>query len=188
MKGWRLGLFANMMILALLACDRDRQVCKANETETAVDPALLAFLSRARSAHHIADSQEHQHPDQALIALRTVLHGPRPGLSGNLGPEVREVLADTAARVGDLESQLNNFDSAKKTLLDALSWVPEPSYFRGHLFEVLGLLEERRARQLEQSGKQDTANQARVLAIDAFEESMKIQAEVVRTTQADAGK
>jgi hypothetical protein len=83
---------------------------------------------------------------------------------------------------------LNKFDTAKRTLLDAVSWVPETSYFRGHLFEVLGLLEERRARQLDQLGSPDAANQARALAISAFEESMKIQAEVVRTTQADAGK
>jgi len=148
----------------------------------------MSFLSRARAAHHLADSQELGRPDQALATLRSVVRGPRPGSPDHLAPEVREVLADTAARTADIESQLDQFENATQTLNEALPWVPDSSYFRGHLFEVLGLVEERRTRSLEQQGKAKEAEIARGRAMAAFEESMKIQAEVILTASADAGK
>lgn len=148
----------------------------------------MSFLSRARSAHHLADNQEQNQPDQALATLLSVVNGPRPGLPDHWAPEVREVLADTSARVADIESQLEQFEDATRTINGALPWVPDASYFRGHLFEVLGLVEERRTRMLERQGNAKEAESARSRAMAAFEESMKIQAEVIRTTSADAGK
>jgi hypothetical protein len=99
-----------------------------------------------------------------------------------------EVLADTAARVADLESRLERFDSASRTLRDALLWVPDVSYFRGHLYEVSGIVEERRAHALERQNDAQEAQAARSRAMVAFEESMKIHAEVIRTASIDAGK
>jgi hypothetical protein len=101
---------------------------------------------------------------------------------------VREVLADTAARVADLESQLDQFAGAINTLHTALTWVPDTSYFRGHLFEIEGLVEERHSKALERQGELTAAASARSHAMAAFEQSMKIQAEVIRSTSADAGK
>jgi len=175
------------LLLGLLLAHRDH-ACTADTTATPVDPALLAFLSRARSAHHIADSQEEQHPARALATLRTVLDGPLPGQAEARPAEVLEVLADTGARVADLESQGQDFDGAVQSVNRALAWVPQASYFRGHLYEVLGLVEERRAHALAQSGKGEAAEQAKGRALAAFEQSMSIQSEVIRALSVDAGK
>ena len=178
-----------MLLVSLdVGCDRQDRDCTPTETRAAVDPALMSFLSRARAAHHLADNQEQSQPAQALETLRSVLSGPRPGSPNHLAPEVREVLADTSARVADVESQLEQFENATQTLFGALPWVPDASYYRGHLFEVLGLVEERRTRALERQGNVKEAASARDRAMAAFEESMRIQAEVIRTSSADAGK
>lgn len=171
-----------------VGCSRQDRDCTPTETRAVVDPALMSFLSRARAAHHLADNQEQGQSAQALATLRSVLSGPRPGSPNHLAAEVREVLADTSARVADIESQLDQFENATQTLLDALAWVPDASYYRGHLFEVLGLVEERRTRALERQGNVKEAASARDRAMAAFEESMKIQAEVIRNASADAGK
>ncbi|MBN2193942.1 MAG: hypothetical protein JW751_14090 [Polyangiaceae bacterium] len=111
----------------------------------AVDPALLAFLSRARSAHHRADLLENDGSIQgALAELSAIIDGPMPGGPRGL-PEVREVLADTLARRADLASRLGRHDSAVNDVQRGLGLAPETTYFRGHLFEVLGLVEERRS-------------------------------------------
>jgi hypothetical protein len=57
--------------------------------------------------------------------------------------------------------------------------VPTPTYFRGHLFEVRGLVEERNAARLERAGDAAQAAQAKARALEAFEAAMKIQAEVI---------
>ena len=179
-----------MVLLVSLAvdCNRQDRDCAPTETRAVVDPTLMSFLSRARAAHHLADNQEQGQPAQALATLRSVLSGPWPGSPNHLAPEVREVLADTAARVADIESQLEQFENATQTLFEALPWVPDASYYRGHLFEVLGLLEERRTRTLERQGNVKESASARARAMAAFEESMRIQAEVIRTSSAEAGK
>jgi tetratricopeptide (TPR) repeat protein len=185
----RKSLLALVMCLLLTAaCSRADRACRPDAQGAPVDPALLAFLSRARAAHHLADSQEEHHPEQALKTLRAVLDGPLPGRSETRPAEVLEVLADTSARVADLQSQAQDFEGAVRTLNRALPWVPEPSYFRGHLYEVLGIVEERRARALTQAGSPQAAEDAKNRALAAFEQSMTIQAEVIRTSSIDAGK
>jgi hypothetical protein len=183
------GLTCTLLLLALLCagCSRRDRSCSPGGTGAPIDPALLAFLSRARAAHHLADNQEELHPDQALVTLRAVIHGPLPGRPETRPAEVREVLADTAARVADLESQRADFDGAARSVSAALPWVPEPSYFRGHLYEILGLVEERCAQSLSRGGNRVAADQAKDRALAAFEQSMNIQAEVIRSSSADAG-
>jgi hypothetical protein len=136
----------------------------------------------------LADNQEENSPEQALLILRAVIDGPLPGGPETRPDEVREVLADTVARLADLESKGGDFDRAVQSVNTALPWVPDTSYFRGHLFEVLGLVEERRALVLSNGGNPAGADQAKNRAIAAFEQSMTIQAEVIRTLSADAGK
>ena len=181
-------LILSLWLLLIASCSRDNHSCGPESAGAPVDPALLAFLSRARAAHHLADSQEEQHPQAALTSLRAILDGPLPGRPETRPAEVLEVLADTSARVADLESQIEDYNRAVRSINAALPWVPEPSYFRGHLFEVLGIVEERRARALTQSGSAQAAEQAKNRALAAFEQSMSIQAEVIRTSSADAGK
>jgi hypothetical protein len=185
-RGHLLGLA--LCLLVTFACSHGERSCRPDNTGAPVDPALLAFLSRTRAAHHIADSLEDQHPQDALRTLRAVIEGPLPGRPETRPAEVLEVLADTSARVADLESQARDFDAAVLSISKALPWVPEPSYFRGHLYEVLGIVEERRARALTESGNAQAADQAKNRSLAALETSMSIQAEVIRTSFADAGK
>jgi hypothetical protein len=174
MKGvWLVVLAA----LALGGCAKDRsQDCGPNER--VVDPVLLAFLSQARSAHHVADQREATGDiAAALRALEGLTAGPKP--AGEV-PEVAEVLADTRARIADLLSRLGHFDQADKEIEAGLSSARATSYFRGHLFEVRGLLEERREKALRSTGRTQEADQARERSLSAYEEAMKIQAAVIQ--------
>ncbi|MCA9594143.1 MAG: hypothetical protein KC776_12555 [Myxococcales bacterium] len=172
-------LIAVALTLALAGCSRNEDLpTGTDDAGRPVDPALLAFLSRARSAHHIADGAEEKDDlGRAVEVLRGLVAGPLP--SGN-PPEVREVLSDTRARLADLESRRGNFDKAARDVDDGLELATETTYFRGHLFEVRGLVEERRAKALEKEEKTSEAQAAKKRALDAFEESMKIQAEVIK--------
>jgi hypothetical protein len=141
-----------------------------------VDQALLAFLSKARSAHHVADQGEAKGDRAAALrALNDVVAGTLPENS----PEVDEVLADTRARIADLLSQAGRFDQAEAEITQGLTRAKSATYFRGHLLEVRGLLEERREKSLRASGRGQEADQARERSLAAYEEAMKIQAEVI---------
>jgi tetratricopeptide (TPR) repeat protein len=146
-----------------------------------VDAKLMAFLSRARAAHHEADLFESD-PARALPPLDRLVSGPKPDFDGTPLAEVREVLADTHARVADLESQLGRYESAHRRLNDALGLVPEMSYFRGHLFETRGLVHQREAETLRRDGQPQAAETAKTKAIEAFETAMEIQAQVIHST------
>ena len=154
--------------------------CPELDAGTPVDPTLLAFLSRARAAHHLADSHEQAKDAKAAVeVLELLLRGPVPG--GNKPrPEASEVLADTRARVANLQSELGNFEAAMEHVDVGLKLVQADSYFRGHLYEVRGLVEERRANQLREAGKTKDAEAAKQRALTAFEEAMKIQERVIQ--------
>lgn len=168
---------------ATLACQRaDRgeptpvEVCPEVDAGAVVDPALLAFLSRARAAHHLADlSEEKKDLDGALHVLTDFLKDkPFPERA-----EAEEVLADTHARVAELESQLGRFDAANASVERGLGFAKGTTYYLGHLFEIKGVVAERRAKKLRADGKEDAARQAERDAVEAFERSMQIQEKVL---------
>jgi tetratricopeptide (TPR) repeat protein len=168
--------------LLLSSCARQSapEPCAETDAGPPIDATLLAFLSRARAAHHLADQAESARElPRAVSTLETLVRGPLPPGSAERAPEVREVLADTLARMADLSSQLGDYDAAIRHLERGLPLVPTPTYFRGHLFEVRGLVEERNATRLEQQGDAQRASAARARALTALEEAMKIQAEVI---------
>lgn len=173
-------LLAAALLLGGFGCAERRAPCQDTETSRPVDQALLAFLSRARAAHHIADQAESERDlPRAVQALVSVVDGALPHEEPN-APEVREVLADTLARLGELESQLGDFDAAAGHVARGLERLPPtPTYFRGHLYEVSGLIEERRAQALESKGDREGATLAKVKALDALETAMKIQSTVI---------
>jgi hypothetical protein len=172
--GW-LGLVA---VLALGGCSRSEPKDDCGPSERVVDPVLLAFLSQARSAHHVADQREAAGDvSAALRTLNGLVSGPKPPLGA---PEVGEVLADTRARIADLLSRSGRFEQAEREIEEGLTSAKEPSYFRGHLFEVRGLVEERREKVLRGKGRAQEADQARERSLSAYEEAMKIQAEVIQ--------
>jgi hypothetical protein len=168
------------LLLTVAACKANSTACTDANTDQPVDPALMAFLSRARAAHHVADQAEASSDlGGAVRALGEVTTGPVPGSTQDPAAEVREVLADTLAREADLVSRSGDDERASGLIERGLGLVPTPTYFRGHLFEVRGLVEERRAARLKERGDVEGAAKARKLALDALDTAMKIQAEVI---------
>jgi hypothetical protein len=172
-----LGLLLLAFGLLLSGCSRKEPREDCADSARVVDPALLAFLSRARSAHHLADQHEAKGDGAAALrALSGLTSGEVPPGSA---PEVEEVLADTRARSADLMSQAGRFDQADEEVTLGLAHAKIPTYFRGHLFEVRGLVEERREKALRGKGRGQEADQARARSLTAYEEAMKIQAQVI---------
>jgi tetratricopeptide (TPR) repeat protein len=161
----------------------------ACEGTAVVDPALLAFLSKVRSAHHQADLAEAAgQRERAIEALEQVASGPKPKTpASGTAPEVAEVLADTLARLADLRSAGGDFDRAGRDVEQGLSLATTPTHFRGHLVEMRGVIEERRSIALKDKGDQPGAEQARRNAIAAFEQAIEIQDQVIQSALGDAG-
>jgi tetratricopeptide (TPR) repeat protein len=176
------AILALILLGAVTGCAKDAGIERAApesacaDAGAVVDPVLLAFLSRARSAHHRADAfEERGDLGRAIAELDGLVRGPEPRYA-----EVHEVLADTRARLADLRSQQGNFAAADLDLAAGLGLAPDRTYFRGHLFEVRGLVEERRSKALHASGDEAGAEAARTRALGAFEQAMAIQAEVIQ--------
>lgn len=185
----RRALLVVLLSCAVLAgaCKRDapEPVASCGELDAGapIDPVLLAFLSRARAAHHAADNRESDGAlGNAIVPLAALVAGPYPTApnagAGELPPEVREVLADTRARLADLRSRLGAFDEALADVRAGFEQARDPNYFRGHLLETEGLVEERHAKALE---KTDPAAAAliRKRAIDLLEQAMSVQSGVI---------
>lgn len=175
----RAGLLLACVLALAPGCSKraEPEPCTEIQSGTPVEPVLLAFLSRARAAHHRADVPE-QRGDLAgaIRELEALFQGPR--FQAN-APEVREVLADTRARLADLRSRSGDYDRAETDIAEGLRLVPETSYFRGHLLEVRGLSEERRSKALASAGDAKNAELARNRALAAFQEAMDVQTAVI---------
>ncbi|HTQ02662.1 MAG TPA: hypothetical protein VMI54_02355 [Polyangiaceae bacterium] len=170
-------LAAFLVPLALVACAKSKDAC-ADKDNRPVGTALLAFLSRSRAAHHRADAREEAKDlTGAEAELAAVVDGPLPPCPS--AAEVREVLADTRARLGDLRSRHGDFAGALGDVEKGLTLVPDEGYFRGHLVEVRGLVEERHAKALAASGDVPGSMAAENRALAAFQEAMRIQAAVI---------
>lgn len=174
-----------LSVSLLAACSKESpsgfSQCPALDAGSPVDPILLAFLSRARSAHHLADAREADGDLTASAApLERLVAGPLPRDGRTeLAPEVREVLADTFARLADLHSRQDAFDRALEDVRQGLAHAHEPTYFRGHLLETEGLVEERHAKALEKNGDQAGAVAIRKRAIELLERAMDVQSGVI---------
>jgi tetratricopeptide (TPR) repeat protein len=155
-----------------------REACSCAPSAPVVDVELLAFLSKVRAAHHKADlADEADDKRGAIAALEAVLSGPTPA---GAAPEAKEVTADTRARLADLRSAVGDFDAAERDVEEGLKLATEANYFRGHLFEVLGVVLERRAKALQNRGEPDAAERARKAALEAFEKAIAIQDSVIK--------
>jgi hypothetical protein len=99
-------------------------------------------------------------------------------------PEVEEVLADAYARLAELELKRNGLPAAAKAIDSGLAHAPEPTYFRGHLIEVQGLVMEATAIELTDAGKKAEADVAKKKAIEMLEEVVKIQDQVIQKSLA----
>lgn len=184
----RFSLAAFVLVLfagaANVACDRGEP--NRNDRGTAVDTPLMAFLSQARALHHEANVREAENDlPGAIAALQRLVQARRP--EGTL-PEVDEVLADTYARLAELHTRQNDVAAAEKDVEQGLALAPARTYFRGHLFEVSGVVEETRAATLADAGKPAEAAQARAKAVELLRQAVSIQEDVIRTTLDDGGQ
>lgn len=182
-----------LVLAAALACTACRGR-EATEQDSApvVDMDLMAFLSEARALHHQANLKESANDLPGAIAAMQRLVGARRPHEGKKTPEVEEVLADAYARLAELQLRQGALDAAAQSLKSGLAHAPEPTYFRGHLLEVEGLVEEARAAGLADAGKPEDAARARERAIQLLEEVVRIQDQVIQRSLAprarDAGE
>lgn len=156
-----------------------------------VDVEIMAFLSEARALHHAANMKEEASDlAGATAAMERLVAAPRPHperKGAASPPEVEEVLADAYARLAELRLKKGEVDLAAAAVKGGLEHVAEPTYFRGHLLEVQGLIEETRAAQLADAGQPAEAARAREQAIVLLEEVVKIQEQVIQRSLANDG-
>jgi hypothetical protein len=149
-----------------------------------VDARLMAFLSLARSLHHEADLKEQQSDlTGAIAALDRLVATPAPAGA----TEVEEVTADAYARLAELRTRAGDLDGAAHDVELGLAHAREPTYFRGHLLEVEGLVLESRAAQLTDAGRTDEAARVKSEAIQRLEEAVQVQELVIKTSLGDDG-
>ena len=115
-------------LLLLAACSRSEPSplgnCPALDAGSPVDPLLLAFLSRARSAHHLADDFEGAGdltaaPRRSNVSSRARCHAPTAQSSL---PRCAKCWPTRYARLADLHSRQGAFDRA----LEDVQVGPEP--------------------------------------------------------------
>lgn len=181
-----LGALAVAVALGALGCGR-RDAHR--DDAPVVDVELMAFLSEARALHHQANLKEEAGDVAgASAAMERLVTARRPRTSARPAPEVEEVLADAYARLAELHLRQGALAPAAEAIAEGLAHAPDPTYFRGHLLEVEGLVEEARAAGLADAGKPEEALRARERAIALLEEVVRIQAQVIeRSLARDAG-
>jgi len=176
----RMVTLAMVLALALTACAKSRSegngAGAGRASAQPVDDALMAYLSEARALHHMADVQEDR--GELAAALKTMdrlVAARRPGAT----PEVDEVLADAHARRAEIAIKLKDLAAAEESIRKGLELAKAPSYFRGHLLEVFGLLEQARSKALAEAGKHDEAKAAQTRAMDRLDEAVRMQESVI---------
>ncbi len=175
--------------LALGACARTSisAQARAEDGGTAIDTDVMAYLSEARALHHEANLKEDASDLAGAVALlEQLVHARKPHETEKV-PEVEEVLADTYARMAELRLRQKDLAGAAADARAGLEHAPEPTYFRGHLLEVSGIVEETRATSLSDAGLPEQAAAARKRALDLLGEAVRLQDQVVtRSLGADA--
>ena len=182
LRGMLLGAVA--LALGLSGCRNNvGSGCPSETQAPPVDTNVAAFLSAARALHHEADVKVQSGDVAGAIASLEKLVGlPRPRAS-----EVDEVLADTHARLAEMRLQSKDWAGADREVQGGLEHAREPTYFRGHLLEVSGLIEEQRAGALADAGKRDEAAQARARAVDLLEQAVQVQEQVIAHALTEGG-
>jgi hypothetical protein len=172
-------LALTMLGVALSHCSKSDATATTADDSTVVDTQLLAFLSLARAHHHEATLLEDSGDTRgAIAALQKIIDAPKPH-PGERVPEIEEVLADTFARMAELELGNKNTEAARRDVETGLTHVAEPTYFRGHLLEVYGIVEEARTKELADAGNAAEAERARTHALVLLREAVDVQESVI---------
>lgn len=188
MKSWLGLLLILSFALGVAACRNEGTTVSgcpsAEPSGTPVDTTIMAFLSAARALHHEADLHEKSgDAPGAIAALERLVAMPAPSAA-----EVDEVVADTRARLAELRLGRGDLDGADRDVQAGLQRVAGPTYFRGHLLEVQGLVEEARATSFVDAGKREEATAAKARAISLLEEAVRVQEQVIDKALADGGR
>lgn len=180
----RLRLCAVVLAIALgITIGCTRRESEPQGGAQVVDTELMAFLSEARALHHQANLNEDSGDlPGATASMQRLVSARRP--HDGQAPEVQEVLADAYARLAELHLRQSALGPAADAVKTGLAHAPEPTYFRGHLVEVQGLIEEARAAELADAGKPQEATVAREKAIQLLEDVVKIQDQVIKRSLA----
>jgi hypothetical protein len=176
---------ATAMVLAIGGCARSSGSVSGCPSASAapVDTTVMAFLSAARALHHEADVKEQSGDAPGAIgALEKLVAMPEPHAS-----EVDEVLADAYARLAEMRLQARDWEGADRDVHAGLAHAPAPTYFRGHLLEVGGRIEEARSGAAADAGKRDEAARARARSVDLLEQAVRVQEQVIERALADGG-
>ena len=189
----RLAAFAFAMALGascvVVACSKtDAVVARAPiDAGTPIDLDVMAFLSEARALHHDANLREASNDDKgAIISLQKLTAAARPHPDKTI-PEVEEVLADTYARTAEIRLRDGDLDGAARDVHEGTTHAQADSYFRGHLLEVGGIIEEARAATLTDAGKTADADAAKKRALAFLHDAVEIQDKVIRASLAQDG-
>jgi hypothetical protein len=177
--------------LALVACSKAPAPISSEPREDGglpLDTEVMAYLSEARALHHQANLREDARDLPGAIAPLERLAKARRPHKGAVIPEVEEVLADTLAREAELLLRSGDLSGAEVAIRAGLTHAPDPTYFRGHLLEISGVIDETYASTLADAGKAGEAEQARARARDLLNQAVTIQEQVLaHTTETDGG-
>lgn len=185
---WSLLAGAAVTVLAMVLCGACRSGAESapgcpSAEGTPIDAPTMAFLSMARALHHEADLYEGRGDEHAAVgALERLVASPAPA-----GPETDEVRADAYARLAELRLKGGDLEGADRDVQTGLTWAHEVTYFRGHLLEVGGIVEEARAAKLSDAGSLVEAARARTSAINRLEAAVHIQQQVIEHSLVDGG-
>ncbi len=174
---------ASLIAVALfvVACSRSENGTREQAPSVqAVDTPVMAYLSMARARHHEANVQEAEGDLPGAITALTQLTQTPPPHTGTSIPEIDEVLADTYARMAELELMRDGLDAAARDVAQGLTHANDASFFRGHLLEVQGVIEEARGNKFADAGQSEEAAQARKHALDLLRQAISIQEAVVQ--------
>jgi hypothetical protein len=173
------------MAVALAGCGRKSESVSGCPSASAapLDTTVMAFLSAARALHHEADVKDQAGDGAgAIAALEKLVALPEPHAS-----EVDEVLADAYARLAEMRLQGRDWEGADRDVRAGLAHAPDPTYFRGHLLEVAGRIEEGRSGAAADAGRRDEAARARARSVDLLEQAVRVQEQVIERALADGG-
>jgi hypothetical protein len=179
-----------LLALASAGCsgrDRGETAGASSVMAPPVDTRLMAYLSKARSVHHLADMREEDGDLRGAVSeLDKLMTTPLPAGAQPM-QEALEVLADTYARTAELRGQLGEFDAAERDLQQGLQRAPKVSFFEGHLYEVRGVIEQKRAKALADKGDKDGSEKQRRKAFEDFDQASRIQDKVIEHLLPDGG-
>jgi tetratricopeptide (TPR) repeat protein len=179
---WYAAIALGIALLGAVGCSR-REGEGEGRGGQAIDVDLMAFLSEARALHHQANLKEESGDlAGAAATMDRLVQARRPG--DGRAPEVQEVLADAYARLAELQLRLHLLDRASESVKNGLAFAPDPTYFRGHLIEVDGLIEGARFSELADAGKTQEAARVQEKALSLLEEAVKIQDQVIQRSLA----